>query len=109
MKTWLGLLLILVVGVSRLPADSGMPRVRADVVVVPKSSVTVDEGLRYLDSRPCLVTPEEFRRWTGVSPVNGPFKTRWRLRDGVLYSNNFQLPDGKIVIMCYGRETPGVR
>jgi len=100
MKTWLGLLL-LVVGVSHLPADSGMPRVRADMVVVVP---TADEGLRYLDSRPCLVTPEEFRRWTGVRPENGPFKTRWRLRDGVLHTNNFQLPDGKIVIVCYGRE-----
>jgi hypothetical protein len=97
-KTWLGLLLILF-DVSHLPADSGMPRVRADVVVAP----TVDEGLRYLESRPD-VTPDEFQRWTGVRPVNGPFKTRWCLSDGVLFSNNCQLPNGKIVIACYGRE-----
>lgn len=57
MKTWLSLLLILVVGVSHLPADSGRPSVGTVVFLGP----TVDEGLRYLDSRPCLVTPEEFR------------------------------------------------
>jgi hypothetical protein len=100
MKTWLGLLLILVAGISHLPADPGMPKMRADVVVAP----TVGDGLRYLNSRPFLVTPEEFQRWTGVRPINEPFKTRWRMEDGVLYSNNCQLPDGKIVISCYGRE-----
>jgi hypothetical protein len=99
MKAWLGLLLILG-SVSHLPADSGRPRLQADVVVVP----TVNEGLQYLDSRPFLVTPEEFQRWTEVLPVIGPFKTRWRLADGVLYSNNCQLPNGTIVISCYGRE-----
>jgi hypothetical protein len=99
MKPWLGLLIVLGVGIPYLQADLATPTPRADVVRVP----TVAEALRFLD-RDNVVTPEQLRTWSGVVPHNGPFQTRWLLADGVLLTNNMRAPDGTLQIACWGVE-----
>jgi hypothetical protein len=90
---------ILLVFVPTVPAGEGAPKAAAQVARLP----TVEQAIRYLESRKNLATPLEFRRWSGVRPDNESNDHTWTLADGVLLIGCIEMENGNVLISCWGR------